>query len=129
MNGIQKTLGIGLLLNVASGCERLPGDYLEGTVIKEAGSAAQLVESRGAFFGNESVKLSNPTYLLQIQTSDGVYTTSVFNTPPLNERYKSLEALALVIEEGTKVRFLYKSRFGEDRIGHIYSDEITVLNK
>jgi len=129
---LQKALGVGaLVLAFASGCDRGPSKpsdiYLEGTVKKEAGSVAQIVESSGALFGNESVKFSDPTYVLQIETPEGIYTASV-------QQYgdRTLDALALVIEEGSRVKFAKRyhnrDRFGEDRIGKIYSDELTVLD-
>jgi len=132
MNKLQKALGVGaLVLAFASGCDNKPSKpsdiYLEGTVKREAGSVARIVESSGALFGNESVKFSNPTYVLQIETPEGVYTASV-----VQYGNKTLDALALVIQEGSRVKFAKRhhdnDRFGEDRIGKIYSDELTVLD-
>lgn len=76
------------------------------------------------------------TYVLQIKTSEGVYTASVFQ-----DGYKTLAALSLAIEKGDSVRFLKtdnkdyaatlcaKAKFDEDRIGYVYSSEIKVLGK
>ena len=128
MNKLQKALGVGVLAFASScdGCSKPSNIYLEGTVRREAGSATQIVKSDGAFFGNESLKLIPPTYVLQIETTEGLYTASV-------KQYgnKTLEALALVIQEGSRVRFAKRyhnsDRFEKDRIGEIYSDELTVL--
>ncbi len=122
-------MGVGaLVLALAGGCEQKPR-YVYGTVTKEHGTVAQIVNSSGAIFGNESVKFSNPTYALQIQTDRGLYTATIreLSTRPL-------ESLALAIEEGTKVKILTSylempQRFGEDKIGWLYSDEIFVDNQ
>jgi len=138
MNRLQKALGIGALtLALATGCEQKKPEkpeYVTGTVIQERGTVVQLVESSGALFGNESVKISGQAYILQIQTPQGVYTASII------KGQKPLEALALVIEERSRVRiekkyfdekryFHTNFRFGEDKIGYLYSDEITVESK
>lgn len=128
MNTIKKYFGVGALaLAFASGCTG-ESISLEGTVKKEAGSVAQIVESSGARFGNESVKLSDPTYVLQIETSEGLYTASVVNCCS----GRSIEALALVIEEGSRVKFKKvnngRHNFYEDRIGTLNTYEIEVLD-
>jgi hypothetical protein len=129
MNRLQKALGVGVLvLALATGCEQKKPEYVTGTITSERGTVAQVVESSGALFGNESVKISDPTYVLQIQTPNGLYTASV------SESWnKPLEALALAIEEGSRVRIEKrylddKMRFGEDKVGYLYSNEITVQN-
>jgi uncharacterized lipoprotein NlpE involved in copper resistance len=131
MNKLQKALNVGALVLTLAGCNNEDHSnhldiYLEGTVKREAGTVAQIVESSGALFGNESVKFSDPTYVLQIETPEGLYTASV------KEWNRPLEALALAIKEGSRVRFAKKyngrDRFGEDRIGKIYSEELTVLD-
>jgi len=129
--GIKQTLTFLALSAVVAlgGCS---GKYKEGKVIKEAGSIYQnksLVESKGALFGNESVKAGEPSYVLQIKTEEGVYTASILYNP---SQKKTLEALETVIEEGTKVRFLVEDRskrFGNDRVGSVYSDDIEVLGE
>ncbi len=102
-------------------------EYVTGTVIKVGGTLARLVKSNGAYFGNESVKIGNPTYVLQIQTPQGLYTASI------KEWNKPLEALALAIENGCQVRIKkdlldnkYTLRFEEDKVGHLNSDEVIV---
>ncbi len=110
-----------------SGCgQKL--QYTYGTVTKERGTVAHIVESSGALFGNESVKFNDPTYVLQIQTDRGLYTATI------REWTRPLESLALAIEEGTRVKILtqyleQRDRFGEDKIGWLYSDEIIVDNQ
>ena len=132
MNICQKVMGIGVVYGamMLQGClKETESVYLEGTVIKELGSVASIVPSNGAFFGNESIKFSQKTYILQIQTSEGLYTVDVY------EGYrKTLESLALVIEPGDRVQFEKfgggcpgASNFGNDKIGRISSGKITVL--
>jgi len=130
MDKLQKSLGVGaLVLTLATGCEQKKQEYVTGTVTQERGTVAQVVESSGALFGNESVKISDPTYVLQIQTPQGLYTASV------RESWKKpLEALALAIDEGSQVRIEKRyldnnQRFGEDRVGYLYSNEIIVRSK
>jgi len=127
MNRLQRALGVGALVLASAGCEQREPEYSIGAVVKERGTVAQIVESNGAIFGNESVKISDPTYVLQIQFPQGLYTVSV------DESWdKPLEALALGIEEGGQVKVQERllnsrSRFGEDKIGKLYSNEIIVL--
>ena len=125
--------GLGALAVAAvpliSGCEAEQKDvYKEGTVVGEYGSLAGLEESSGAFFGNESVRIRNPDYVLEIQTEDGIYTAKVIPYPD------SLEALAVAIKPGAKVKFMVKNCYGkdnfrEDRIGTIWTNEIKVLKR
>jgi hypothetical protein len=129
MNKIKKALGIGaLVLALAAGCESKKTEYVTGTVTRERGTVAQVVESNNGFFGKKSIKISDPTYVLQIQTPQGLYTASVYVR---QHPFRPLEALALAIEEGSQVR-IDKSlldneqRFGEDKIGYLYSNEIIV---
>ena len=124
---IRKTLGA-IVLSAAIGLSSCDNSgsgsgekYLEGTVIKEAGTVTQ------------SPRFGDPSYVLQIQTENGVYTVSVI----YNGGDKTLEALSLAIEEGTRIRFAIrqfgKDRFSEDRIGRIYTMHdgrgIIVLNQ
>ncbi|MBI2004262.1 hypothetical protein HYS72_02240 [Candidatus Pacearchaeota archaeon] len=136
MKTINKIFKIGALAISLTGCINLPNvysqrNYLEGIVKKESGSVTKLVESSGASFGNESVKIGYPTYNLQIKTSEGVYTARII--PGV---MKSLEALELAIDVGSRVRFpkivgkcswLEENAFGEDKIGKIYADDLIVL--
>lgn len=133
MNRLQKALAVGVLgVSLFTGCiEQEKPEYVIGTVKKELGTVAKVVKSRGAIFGNESVKISDPTYLLQIQTPQGLYTASVIN---IGSPYRTLESLALVIEEGSKVKIRKsilddKYRFAEDKIGYLPSNAIIVISK
>ncbi len=101
-------------------------EYKEGVVIRESGNFAGLEDSSGAVFGNRSVKIGGGTYVLHVKTSDATYTFSVYQSD------KPLEALALAIEEGTKIRFRTKGYFGgpcfsSDNIGWNKSDDVSVL--
>ena len=130
MSKLQKALGIGALtLALATGCEQKKPEYVTGTVTKERGTVAQIVESSGALFGNESVKFSDPTYVLQIKTDRGLYTAAIAESLGC-----PLESLALVIEEGTKVKILTSSleridRIREDKIGWLYAYEVLLDNQ
>jgi hypothetical protein len=65
---------VGALL--LSGCGRPV--YSDGVVKREAGNVAGVVESSGALFGNGSVKIGDPTYVLQVETDNGLYTMSIY---------------------------------------------------
>ena len=126
----QKTLA-SIVLSGAIGLTGCPSrNYQTGTVEKEYGTATQIVESSGALFGNESVKFGNPTYILQIKTTDGTYIASVESS-----ENKKIEALALAIKEGDKVRFvvndpmLQGKAFGNDKVGRIFANQIEILPK
>jgi hypothetical protein len=120
------------------GCTPKPV-YETGLVVKEAGSVANVIESSGALFGNESVKISDPTYLLVLQTKNGLYTVDIkqgyyTNVAP----NKTLEGLALAIEEGDSVRFKLTAGnpqrtddklFSEDKIGINYAPDVTLIRK
>lgn len=128
---MKKTLtATALLLAGAIGLSGCSRDYKTGTVEKEYGTVAKIIESSGALFGNESVKFSDPTYILQIKTAEGTYTASVI---PYKNR--TIEALATALEEGDRVRFAvndpmqYGSCFGSDRVGRIRADQIEILPK
>ena len=124
---IKQTLGA-IVLAGAIGLTGCSKDYKTGTVEKESGTVAQIVESSGALFGNESVKFGNPTYILQIKTAEGTYTASV-------ESYgnRTIEALATALKEGDRVRFIINDPMGQgktfesDRVGKIYTDQIEIL--
>ncbi len=129
MNKIKRLVGIGALALSLVGCGEVKPIYLEGRVIKESGTVVNLVESSGALFGNESVKLGNPNYLLTVETSEGKYIMDI------SEHYsKTLAALAEAIEVGDKVRFITNDPndypgFSKDRIGTIHSHNIEVLGR
>lgn len=109
-----------------SGCSK---DYEEGIVKAAYLDGRRIEESSGALFGNESVKLGSKAYVLEIQTSDGVYTAVV------NDNYKgSLNALIVATRNpGTKIRFMTRCnldrRFRKDRIGELSVDEIEVTGR
>ncbi len=133
MNKLQKILGIGAIILSLTGCEK---QYKTGTVIGEYGTVINsLVKSDDAILGritaNETVKLGNPTYLLQIKTTEGVYTASLFNYAGVGK--VTLEALALAIKEGDKIKFPITDIDGTDyfnnsKIGRIDSNEVEILS-
>jgi len=91
-----------------------------------------MLESSGAFFGNESVRFGNPSYILTVETEQGKYTISVI------EWGKPLLGLAEAIEVGDRIKFKTSitdfisgsvNYFSKDRIGSLYSDDIELLGK
>ncbi len=121
-----------------AGCSPKPKDYIEGTVVKEYGNVARIVESSGALFGNESVKLGNPNYGLIVETSRGKYTIDVdVSDKSGSSGPKTAYNLAARIEEGTKIRFPTtfdgRSRtnkpigFTDDKVGYLDPDDIQIL--
>jgi hypothetical protein len=138
MSNIQKTLAALVFAAGAtiSGCGAADNpNYVVGTIKQEKGTVNQLVDSSGALFGNDSVKIGNPTYVLQFQTDQGLYTAKIKERRWAGSReVKPLTALAVAIEEGSRIkvekRYLDSSeRFSDDKIGFLYSDEILVLPK
>ena len=130
-NQLKKVFGVGaLVLTLATGCENKP-EYVAGIVTQERGNVARVIESSGAIFGNESVKINDPTYILQIQFPQGLYTASIRESIS-----KPLVALALAIEEGSQIKIdkkyfegKYTNRFEKDKIGYLWSNEIIVESK
>ena len=131
---IKKTLSSIILASALTfggvGCSYQP-EYQEGKVIKEGGSIANIVESSGALFGNESVKFGNQNYVLSVDTEQGKYVIYV-----REYHSKPIAALAEAIEVGDRVRFKTnymnfgnKNYFSEDRIGSVPSHEIELLGK
>jgi hypothetical protein len=127
-------LGIGaLVLPYVIGCGPQPNDYTEGKIIKEGGTIMHLQKSSGALFGNESVKISDPTYVLTVETSNGTYTLQI-----TNHHLKPVSALEQAIEEGDTISFpVARCREGEsfinistkDNIGTISSNFISIVRK
>ena len=74
MKRLQRIIGASLfpLALVGCGsCDDYEINYIEGEVVREGGSLVRnLAESSGAFFGNESVKVGKPTYVLTVKTDE-----------------------------------------------------------
>ena len=125
----QKILATGAIIAAVglTGCGKLQPQTLEGTVKEEFGTAQRIVESSGAIFGNESVKLGDPSYGLVLETDKGEYVISVRDIP----NRKPVYALAKAIETGDRVRITYDgyTKIGEDRIGKTDSDTIELIEK
>jgi len=125
----QKILATGAVIAAVglTGCDKIQPQTLEGTVKEEFGTAQRIVESSGAIFGNESVKLGDPSYGLILETDKGEYVISIKDRPSLKPVY----ALAKAIETGDKVRITYDSytRIGNDRVGTTDSDTIELIEK
>ena len=133
MKKLTNILFAGSLALSLAGCEAKMDKYLEGEVLKESESIANLDKSEGALFGNDSVKLRKD-YVLIINTGEGrPYTIDV-----RDGRKKSISGLSEIIEVGSRVKFLtelslpagvYEKIFGEDRIGVLGADKIEVLGR
>ncbi len=109
-----------------------PGNYVEGKVVSEYGNVARIVESSGALFGNESVKLGNPVYGLKVETPQGIYIIEVdVNDQSGSRGPHSAYNLAAAIEEGTEVKFPLrydeKDLFSVDRLGILDPDDIEII--
>jgi len=116
--------------------ESFEPNYIEGEVTKEGGTLGRnLVESRGALFGNESVRIGKQTYVVSVKTDKGNYVIDVVSW----SRNRTLPALAEAIEVGTKLRFqenycktigdnTITSFFSEDRIGSIRTERVKLLD-
>jgi hypothetical protein len=77
---IKNTLTAIVLASVIglSGCGRkAPENYIQGEVIERYGNITGLVESSGVLFGNESVKVGKPNYVMRVKTEQGVYTLEI----------------------------------------------------
>jgi len=130
--GIKQTLGTIVLASAIglAGCSK-PENFVEGKVVSEYGNVARIVESSGALFGNESVKLGNPAYGLKVETPQGIYTIEVaVDDMSGSSGPHTAYNLAAAIEEGTKVRFplQYGGRnlFSADRLGIVDPDDIEI---
>ena len=131
MRKYQKALALGTILASAGlmGCEE--NRTIEGTVKEEFGLIPTLSQSKGALFGNESVKLGNRTYGLVVQTKEGDYTINVLDDPG-----KSILVLEKAIEIGDKVRIDYQNqgmllqdKIDDDRVGTVWSSHIKIIEK
>lgn len=145
---LRKTLGAIVLasaLGLASCSERAPpSDYVEGKVIKEYGSQVNIVDSKnyinGGILGSdgvvETVKIGKPTYGIQVETPNGVYTID-FNDFGGSEGPKNMDNLSAAIDIGTIVKFPTKNvpqrvhgpstGFYSDRVGVLDPDNIEII--
>lgn len=126
--GLISIPAIGGLIGLAIACgikgQNTEKIYLEGIVIKESGSIIKDFKSNG---------WNNPTYFLQVKTSEGIYTLDIFDEDCLNGHHP-LEALALTIEEGDEIKFIkekgeWGNEFRENKICNVYPSELTILDK
>lgn len=112
-------------------------EYRTGTIERETGTATQIVESRRAAFGNESVRFGDQTYILQIRTAEGLYTASVDQCDQ-RDNERTIGALATALHESDRVRFCVvrpwpserpRHPFGRDKIGRLCTSEIELLSR
>ena len=118
-------------------CTKAPENFIEGEVLETYGTLSRLEESSGALFGNESVKLGNPSYGMIVKTTQGVYNIQLDafddgGTPGPHTIYN----MAGAIKKGTKIRFPTKAYgtntanqpmgFSNDRVGVLDPDEVQI---
>jgi hypothetical protein len=84
---------------------------IEGEVIKIFGTLPGLVQSSGALFGNESVKINNPSLVYVVKVGEDVYTLDVFDN---YESSISKINLASRICLGTRISFTVREGKNKD---------------
>ena len=122
----QKILASGAMIAALSGCT---ADSLEGTVKEEFGNVTKVVDSSGALFGNDSVKIGNPEYGLVLESQGKIYHIKIEN-----DRHKPIFALAKAIEPGDRVRIsntwaAKNLLVDEDGIGTVRSNWVSIIEK
>ena len=122
-----------------SGCTKAPESYVEGEVIERYGTLVGLVESSGAFFGNESIKIGGPLYIMKVKTQYKVYTIQIDaldNSGSLGPQ--TIYNVAMATKIGTKIMFPTKAYgknknkepagFSSGNIGMLDPDDIQIIN-
>lgn len=83
---------------------------IEGEVVNISGSLPGLVQSSGALFGNESVRISTPSLIYMIKVGEDIYTLNIL------EGYKvSRVTLVPRVCVGTKISFVVRDVKASDR--------------
>lgn len=131
---LRKTIEAIVLVSTIGLTACYPGNFVEGEVTSEYGNVARIVESSGAVFGNESVRLGNPHYGLHVETSQGNYTIEVeVGDRSGSEGMHTVYNLAATIEEGTRIRFPLEygihDLFSADNLGIVDPDDIQILRE
>jgi hypothetical protein len=134
----SKTLFALVTLAALASCKaQEPVDYIQGTVIKEFGNVPGIVQSSGALFGNESVRVGPPAYGIEVETQVGNYTIEIVNDTFGSTGPKTIYNLAMAIEVGTQISFPTRFEnindedsyigFTKDRVGGLDPDDISIL--
>jgi len=125
-----------------SGCGRCgrkaSENYIQGEVIERYGNITGLVESSGALFGNESVKVGNPNYVMRVKTKQGVYTIEVDALDTSGSSGpQTIYSVAGATKVGTNIRFPTKcygrneknqqAGFSSSKVGMLDPDDIEIL--
>ncbi|MBI2631522.1 hypothetical protein HYW75_00785 [Candidatus Pacearchaeota archaeon] len=120
------------------GCTRSPKNYVEGEVVERYGTLSGLVESSDALFGNESVKIEQPSYLMRVNTKNGEY---IIQVDALDDSGSSgpqtIHNIAAATKIGTKIKFptkaygtnrkLQPAGFSSGNVGMLDPDDIQIL--
>ncbi|OGM96907.1 MAG: hypothetical protein A3B86_00115 [Candidatus Yanofskybacteria bacterium RIFCSPHIGHO2_02_FULL_38_22b] len=103
---LTATLFISLIF--VSGCADKT-KRIEGEVIKVSGTLPSLVESSGALFGNESVRLANPSLVYMVRVGNDIYTLDI-------KEGNRISRITLVprICVGTRISFMVREVKGGD---------------
>ena len=121
-------------LSFTAGCSKQstdPADHVGGVVTSEIGNLPSLTESRGAVFGNESVKISD-RYAFTVNVDGKNYSIEVDSTDLTGSSGPhTVTNLDAAIEVGTKVKFPLtlggKPLFSPDGLGIVDPDDITIV--
>ncbi|MDO8516947.1 MAG: hypothetical protein Q7S33_02375 [Nanoarchaeota archaeon] len=128
---------------VFNGCGE--SKYIYGVVLNEYGTIVKrqnfIERSEGALFGNDSIKLNDPTYVIQFQVvsvrsskkiyDSGPYLGKIYTFQIMGGRYNNLEALNIAIHKGTKIR-IPQSEFNfylNGNVGKIFDSNVSVLDE
>jgi len=105
-NNLVLTLALFTSLVFVSGCGEKT-KRIEGEVIKVSGTLPSLVESSGALFGNESVRLANPSLVYMVRVGNDIFTIGI-------REGQKISRITLVprICVGTKISFVVREAKG-----------------
>jgi len=134
-----------LLMFIFVGCDTTLITYGIGEIIKIDSSAASLVDSSGALFGNESVKFRKPTLVLSVEVTTLVNTSGniiknksqlgIYVMQVYGNNNKSVLAMISALKKGDKIKFLVSKIlrmdqdyiYFSDKIGYNYTTQIIRL--
>ena len=122
-------LGFLIGFAVSTGCNKGQKVRVEGEVIKISGTLPTLIQSSGALFGNESVKINGTSLVYTVRTTNG----KIFTLNILEHSQIPRAALISRICLGTKVSFMVQLVTEKEAendptigVGSIYSKDFLV---